>query len=300
MTEWTNYNFGALANSGTADDLNTAFHKTDNNLKYLKERLNTFDNTTTTGSSVLVVDGVNIKFKPLISYSQQVIITDTPEHIIISVPESINGLIDDLSPTLSSDLDTNGYSIFNKVDGEYSNLKLNEIAISTVNNAVELFSDKSLVLKTNNSIIFSSDVNASGKNITCGNIVTDIITVTTSIDGVLTGDVYGNVFGNTTGVHTGSVIGDVSGTVDNISNHSIEGLYNVSTNVPAINQLLVWDGIHYIPTTLEELTVKAPLRLAQMTTIERDAITAVAGDMIYNTTDNAFQGYQNGVWVNLS
>jgi hypothetical protein len=36
-----------------------------------------------------------------------------------------------------------------------------------------------------------------------------------------------------------------------------------------------------------------------LTTIERDALTAQNGMMIYNTTLNKFQGYQNGSWINL-
>lgn len=43
----------------------------------------------------------------------------------------------------------------------------------------------------------------------------------------------------------------------------------------------------------------SPFRLAQLTTTERNAISPVAGDLIYNTTDNRFQGYQNGGWINL-
>jgi hypothetical protein len=41
------------------------------------------------------------------------------------------------------------------------------------------------------------------------------------------------------------------------------------------------------------------LRLASFTTIERNALAAQNGDMIYNTTDNKFQGYENGAWANL-
>tara|TARA_A100001035_G_scaffold280306_1_gene285392 strand:- start:351 stop:2393 length:2043 start_codon:yes stop_codon:yes gene_type:complete len=43
----------------------------------------------------------------------------------------------------------------------------------------------------------------------------------------------------------------------------------------------------------------SPLRLASFTTTERDALTAGNGDTIYNTTTNKFQGYANGVWVDL-
>ena len=40
-------------------------------------------------------------------------------------------------------------------------------------------------------------------------------------------------------------------------------------------------------------------RLANMTTTERDALAAANGEMIYNTTLNKIQGYQNGAWINL-
>ena len=44
---------------------------------------------------------------------------------------------------------------------------------------------------------------------------------------------------------------------------------------------------------------QSPFRLASFTTTERDALLAQNGDMIYNTTTNKFQGYENGAWVNL-
>lgn len=41
------------------------------------------------------------------------------------------------------------------------------------------------------------------------------------------------------------------------------------------------------------------VRLASLTTTERDNLTPVNGDMIYNTTDSKLQGYQAGIWINL-
>jgi hypothetical protein len=41
------------------------------------------------------------------------------------------------------------------------------------------------------------------------------------------------------------------------------------------------------------------LLLGNMTTTERDALTAANGMIIYNTTLNKFQGYENGSWANL-
>jgi hypothetical protein len=40
-------------------------------------------------------------------------------------------------------------------------------------------------------------------------------------------------------------------------------------------------------------------RVPQLTTTDRDLLTAANGDLIYNTTDNKIQGYENGAWVNL-
>jgi hypothetical protein len=40
-------------------------------------------------------------------------------------------------------------------------------------------------------------------------------------------------------------------------------------------------------------------RVPTMTTTERDNLTPGNGDIIYNETDNKFQGYENGAWANL-
>lgn len=47
------------------------------------------------------------------------------------------------------------------------------------------------------------------------------------------------------------------------------------------------------------VVTSSPLRLASFTTSERDLLAAQNGDLIYNTTDNKLQGYQNGSWINI-
>ena len=41
------------------------------------------------------------------------------------------------------------------------------------------------------------------------------------------------------------------------------------------------------------------VQFGSLTTAERDALTATNGMVIYNTTNNKFEGYQNGGWINL-
>jgi hypothetical protein len=41
------------------------------------------------------------------------------------------------------------------------------------------------------------------------------------------------------------------------------------------------------------------VQLASMTTTQRNALTATNGMVIYNTTDNKFQGYANSTWVDF-
>lgn len=42
-----------------------------------------------------------------------------------------------------------------------------------------------------------------------------------------------------------------------------------------------------------------PFRLPSLTDTERNALTAANGDMIYNTTSNKIEAYQNGSWIEL-
>ena len=50
-----------------------------------------------------------------------------------------------------------------------------------------------------------------------------------------------------------------------------------------------------------QLGGKVPMKLATMTTVERNQIASPeSGDMIYNTDTNKFQGYANNAWVDLN
>ena len=53
-------------------------------------------------------------------------------------------------------------------------------------------------------------------------------------------------------------------------------------------------------TTGRVVVTQSPFKFASFTTVQRDALTATNGDVIYNTTTNKFQGYANSAWVNLN
>ena len=55
---------------------------------------------------------------------------------------------------------------------------------------------------------------------------------------------------------------------------------------------------HHIQTETLQATERAQLK--GITTAERDALTASNGMLIYNSTLNKFQGYENGAWTNLT
>ena len=57
---------------------------------------------------------------------------------------------------------------------------------------------------------------------------------------------------------------------------------------------LTFDG-----STLNVNSTTGGVVIPRMTTTQRNSITATNGTMIYNTTDNAFQFYQNGSWALL-
>jgi len=47
------------------------------------------------------------------------------------------------------------------------------------------------------------------------------------------------------------------------------------------------------------ITGSGALRLPNLSTSERNVLVSMNGDLIYNTTDNRIQGYQNGAWINI-
>lgn len=87
--------------------------------------------------------------------------------------------------------------------------------------------------------------------------------------------------------------------------HATNGLHNT-----AATNLYISDGKFgfgtFTPATNARVDVGGNLHITggytqfgSLTSTERDALTAANGMVIYNTTNNKFEGYQNGGWINL-
>jgi hypothetical protein len=67
----------------------------------------------------------------------------------------------------------------------------------------------------------------------------------------------------------------------------------------AFNAGITADGPVTVNNGLTVTTTSAAFTLPRMTTTQRNALTAAEGMIIYNTTDDKFQGYAGSSWVNL-
>lgn len=66
------------------------------------------------------------------------------------------------------------------------------------------------------------------------------------------------------------------------------GHFGVGTNTPSAKLDVIGEG-----------RFTGFVQFGSLTTVQRDALTAANGMVIYNSTDNKFQGYENNSWTNL-
>ena len=66
-----------------------------------------------------------------------------------------------------------------------------------------------------------------------------------------------------------------------------------------VGSVFLDDSTKVIDGITGSVTATSFVQFGSLTTIERNALSAVNGMVIYNTTNDRFEGYQNGAWINL-
>lgn len=82
----------------------------------------------------------------------------------------------------------------------------------------------------------------------------------------------------------------------------VSGNAKVSGTVQAagfIGSVFADDSATIVDGITGAVTAQSFVQFGSLTSTERNALTAANGMVIYNTTNNKFEGYQNGGWINL-
>jgi len=103
---------------------------------------------------------------------------------------------------------------------------------------------------------------------------------------------------NITGNVTASNITSTNASADTLT---VVNLVATNINATGAGTQTISAGANIeLDATNRVLVTDTPFRLANLTTVQRDAIASpVNGDIIYNTTDNKFQGYATSTWEDL-
>ena len=143
-------------------------------------------------------------------------------------------------------------------------------------------------IDTNSSLITTNTTNIANNTSAIANNTTDIATNTTDIAT------------NTTDIATNTA--DIAALQTSNANPTFTSVTTTDLTVTGTGSVTLSSGNDLELTAVDRVKVTGttPFKLANMTTTERNAISLPEnGDTIYNTTDNKFQGYANGVWVDL-
>lgn len=143
-----------------------------------------------------------------------------------------------------------------------------------------------------------SSIAVSGQNTVNADSISDTLTLVAGTNVTITTDATNDTITISASDAGGGTSYDQSlNTTDDVEFNSVSAGSFISTSA-GVPTLTSATNINLAAANAVVVTT-SPFRLASLTTAQRDALTAVNGDMIYNSTTNKLQGYQNGLWINL-
>ena len=173
-------------------------------------------------------------------------------------------------------------------------------------------------ITTGGNVTVGSNAVVSGQLSVTGNTTVNGLTLLSNVNSSLTSTGFiSSVLGflGPSIIVSGNVIGgnvDTAGQISATGNITAGNVYTAgsvtaSGNVVAANFVgggagtpqLISNTSLVLGAATAVIVSGAPLRMASFTTTQRNALTAVNGDIIYNSTLNKFQGYENGAWANI-
>jgi hypothetical protein len=278
-------NLGQYPNDGAGDDLRTAFEKANANFDELDRTRVIFAQNLGDGAPIFLDKvGNNLRFRSIRSDNSNATLGFDSEEIILTVQDSINGLIEDPNPRLGGNLNLNGFDILGSGNISINgNVTANEV-IGTFNGSFNgefngtlignvLVNDGNILIQaidsnTNNyNAVSVNGLTVSGSNVfepgttTLSTFVGDGLVifsdnqlVLNSPNGVLIDtdltvpEAVITELNSTTALITDlTVTNEINGTISSISNHNLSDLSDVSTLAPANGQALVWNGTRWAP-----------------------------------------------------
>jgi hypothetical protein len=278
-------NLGQYPNDGAGDDLRTAFEKANANFDELDRTRVIFAQNLGDGAPIFLDKvGNNLRFRSIRSDNSNATLGFDSEEIILTVQDSINGLVEDPNPRLGGNLNLNGFNILgsgnisingnvtaNEVIGTFNGSFNGEFNGTLVGNV--LVNDGNILIQaidsnTNNyNAVSINGLTVSGSNVfepgttTLSTFVGDGLVifsdnqlVLNSPNGVLIDtdltvpEAVITELNSTTALITDlTVTNEINGTISSISNHNLSDLSDVSTLAPANGQALVWNGTRWAP-----------------------------------------------------
>ena len=286
-------NVGAAPNDGQGDPIREAFTKCNDNFTELFGGLGS-SNAISNGNSVVQISTANGNISMSVSGTANVAVV-TPTGITVSNTvsaaniDAVNLVINNISSDDSTFITIEDGVIVNGV-------------ISAAGNV------------TGANILATGDVSAAGNIEASGVLTAGVLVVTTGTIGLPVGATTANLFnGRATTINIGGLannifIANVNSTTHVAGNLTAGGTVSATGNVTANNFVGAGTGTTTLSSgtnldlsanTAVRVTGGATFRLPSLDASQIANIVAANGDMVYNTTVNKIQGYENGAWGNL-